>query len=184
MCVDDVIVPFRAYRIGQCRDVTVLRLISLGTVEEIIYLRQVYKQVRAPILSKQWLFTFQDFFIIICHSKQVAFTESLTLHYILFQQLQCTVVGKESARRYFEAVQGHGDHKGELFGVKNLFRMQVNGTCLTRKILEVRLPVRLSLTMLSNPAQFFISHQYQSHGSNNKAYTVLSINMSYRFTDA
>lgn len=35
----------RAYRIGQCRDVTVLRLISLGTVEEIIYLRQVYKQV-------------------------------------------------------------------------------------------------------------------------------------------
>lgn len=35
----------RAYRIGQCRDVTVLRLISLGTVEEVIYLRQVYKQV-------------------------------------------------------------------------------------------------------------------------------------------
>lgn len=35
----------RAYRIGQCRDVTVLRLISLGTIEEVIYLRQVYKQV-------------------------------------------------------------------------------------------------------------------------------------------
>lgn len=35
----------RAYRIGQCRDVTVLRLISLGTVEEVIYLRQIYKQV-------------------------------------------------------------------------------------------------------------------------------------------
>lgn len=37
---------FRAYRIGQCRDVTVLRLISLGTIEEVIYLRQVYKQVK------------------------------------------------------------------------------------------------------------------------------------------
>ncbi|XP_070821102.1 DNA excision repair protein ERCC-6-like 2 [Chaetodon trifascialis] len=85
----------RAYRIGQCRDVTVLRLISLGTVEEVIYLRQVYKQ-----------------------------------------QLQCSVMGKESARRYFEAVQGHGVHKGELFGIKNLFRLQVQGTCLTRKILE------------------------------------------------
>ncbi|KAI3372762.1 hypothetical protein L3Q82_023219 [Scortum barcoo] len=85
----------RAYRIGQCRDVTVLRLISLGTVEEVIYLRQVYKQ-----------------------------------------QLQCSVVGKESARRYFEAVQGHGDHKGELFGIKNLFRLQTQGTCLTRKILQ------------------------------------------------
>uniref|UniRef100_H0WM71 DNA excision repair protein ERCC-6-like 2 n=1 Tax=Otolemur garnettii TaxID=30611 RepID=H0WM71_OTOGA len=34
----------RAYRIGQCRDVKVLRLVSLGTVEEIMYLRQVYKQ--------------------------------------------------------------------------------------------------------------------------------------------
>ncbi|XP_072927494.1 DNA excision repair protein ERCC-6-like 2 isoform X1 [Hemitrygon akajei] len=34
----------RAYRIGQCRNVQVFRLISLGTVEEIIYLRQLYKQ--------------------------------------------------------------------------------------------------------------------------------------------
>uniref|UniRef100_A0A674P4R6 Excision repair cross-complementation group 6-like 2 n=1 Tax=Takifugu rubripes TaxID=31033 RepID=A0A674P4R6_TAKRU len=87
----------RAYRIGQCRDVTVLRLISLGTVEEIIYLRQLYKQ-----------------------------------------QLQCTVLGKESSRRYFEAV--HGNFKGELFGIKNLFRLQTQGTCLTQKILEVRIP--------------------------------------------
>ncbi|KAM9391874.1 DNA excision repair protein ERCC-6-like 2 [Pholidichthys leucotaenia] len=85
----------RAYRIGQCRDVTVLRLISLGTVEEVIYLRQIYKQ-----------------------------------------QLQSSVVGKESARRYFEAVQGHGVYKGELFGIKNLFRLQTQGTCLTRNILE------------------------------------------------
>ncbi|XP_076021280.1 DNA excision repair protein ERCC-6-like 2 isoform X2 [Genypterus blacodes] len=85
----------RAYRIGQCRDVTVLRLISLGTVEEIIYLRQIYKQ-----------------------------------------QLQCSVVGKENARRYFEAVQGNDGHKGELFGIKNLFRLQTQGTCLTRTILE------------------------------------------------
>ncbi|XP_047237730.1 DNA excision repair protein ERCC-6-like 2 isoform X2 [Girardinichthys multiradiatus] len=85
----------RAYRIGQCRDVTVLRLISLGTVEEVIYLRQVYKQ-----------------------------------------QLQCSVVGKESARRYFEAVQGNSFYKGELFGIKNLFRLQTEGTCLTHRILE------------------------------------------------
>ncbi|CAL8293653.1 unnamed protein product [Gadus morhua 'NCC'] len=85
----------RAYRIGQWRDVTVLRLISLGTVEEIIYLRQVYKQ-----------------------------------------QLQSTVVDRESARRYFEAVQGTDGHQGELFGTKNLFRLQTQGTCLTRQLLE------------------------------------------------
>lgn len=85
----------RAYRIGQCRDVTVLRLISLGTVEEVIYLRQVYKQ-----------------------------------------QLHSSVVAVESARRYFEAVQGDDGQKGELFGIKNLFRLQTQGTCLTRRILE------------------------------------------------
>uniref|UniRef100_A0A8B9G364 ERCC excision repair 6 like 2 n=1 Tax=Amazona collaria TaxID=241587 RepID=A0A8B9G364_9PSIT len=34
----------RAYRIGQYRPVKVFRLISLGTVEEMMYLRQVYKQ--------------------------------------------------------------------------------------------------------------------------------------------
>ncbi|XP_025029597.1 DNA excision repair protein ERCC-6-like 2 [Python bivittatus] len=34
----------RVYRIGQRRDVKVFRLISLGTVEEMMYLRQVYKQ--------------------------------------------------------------------------------------------------------------------------------------------
>uniref|UniRef100_A0A8C2N4U3 DNA excision repair protein ERCC-6-like 2 n=1 Tax=Cricetulus griseus TaxID=10029 RepID=A0A8C2N4U3_CRIGR len=86
----------RAYRIGQCRDVKVLRLISLGTVEEIMYLRQVYKQ-----------------------------------------QLHCVVVGSENAKRYFEAVQGSKEHRGELFGVHNLFKLRAQGSCLTRDILEV-----------------------------------------------
>nr|XP_033784078.1 DNA excision repair protein ERCC-6-like 2 isoform X2 [Geotrypetes seraphini] len=85
----------RAYRIGQSRDVKVLRLISLGTIEEIIYLRQVYKQ-----------------------------------------QLHCAVVGSENAKRYFAAVQGSKEHQGELFGVRNLFRLKTEGTCLTREILE------------------------------------------------
>ncbi|XP_058998990.1 DNA excision repair protein ERCC-6-like 2 isoform X4 [Mustela lutreola] len=85
----------RAYRIGQCRDVKVFRLISLGTVEEIMYLRQVYKQ-----------------------------------------QLHCVVVGSENAKRYFEAVQGSKEHRGELFGVYNLFKLRSQGSCLTKDILE------------------------------------------------
>ncbi|KAL7828409.1 hypothetical protein SRHO_G00320430 [Serrasalmus rhombeus] len=85
----------RAYRIGQCKDVTVFRLISLGTVEEIIYLRQIYKQ-----------------------------------------QLQSSVIGRENARRYFEAVQGADGQAGELFGIRNLFRLQTDGTCLTHRVLE------------------------------------------------
>ncbi|PHH62996.1 hypothetical protein CDD81_6421 [Ophiocordyceps australis] len=39
----------RAYRIGQTRDVEVFRLISTGTVEEVVYARQIYKQQQANI---------------------------------------------------------------------------------------------------------------------------------------
>ncbi|EMC99844.1 hypothetical protein BAUCODRAFT_30259 [Baudoinia panamericana UAMH 10762] len=39
----------RAYRIGQTRDVEVFRLVSQGTVEEIVYARQIYKQQQANI---------------------------------------------------------------------------------------------------------------------------------------
>ena len=41
---------FRAFRIGQCRDVKVFRFITEGTIEEIMYLRQVYKQVSTCII--------------------------------------------------------------------------------------------------------------------------------------
>lgn len=39
----------RAYRIGQTRDVEVFRLVSQGTMEEIVYARQIYKQQQASI---------------------------------------------------------------------------------------------------------------------------------------
>ena len=39
----------RAYRIGQARDVEVVRLVSAGTIEEIVYARQIYKQQQANI---------------------------------------------------------------------------------------------------------------------------------------
>jgi DNA excision repair protein ERCC-6-like 2 len=40
----------RAYRIGQTRDVEVFRLVSQGTLEEIVYARQIYKQQQASIV--------------------------------------------------------------------------------------------------------------------------------------
>lgn len=101
----------RAYRIGQCKDVKVFRLISLGTVEEIIYLRQIYKQ-----------------------------------------QLQSSVIGNENARRYFEAVQGADGQAGELFGIRNLFRLQTDGTCLTRRILEREGRVEVGIMTASTQA--------------------------------
>ncbi|KAK9466812.1 P-loop containing nucleoside triphosphate hydrolase protein [Lipomyces arxii] len=39
----------RAYRLGQRRDVEVYRLVSAGTIEEIVYARQIYKQQQANI---------------------------------------------------------------------------------------------------------------------------------------
>lgn len=39
----------RAYRIGQTRDVEVFRLVSQGTIEEVVYARQIYKQQQASI---------------------------------------------------------------------------------------------------------------------------------------
>lgn len=39
----------RAYRIGQTRDVEVFRLVSSGTIEEVVYARQIYKQQQANI---------------------------------------------------------------------------------------------------------------------------------------
>lgn len=39
----------RAYRIGQIRDVEVFRLVSSGTIEEVVYARQIYKQQQANI---------------------------------------------------------------------------------------------------------------------------------------
>ncbi|XP_044302235.1 DNA excision repair protein ERCC-6-like 2 isoform X2 [Varanus komodoensis] len=114
----------RAYRIGQCRDVKVFRLISLGTVEEMMYLRQVYKQ-----------------------------------------QLHCVVVGNENAKRYFEAVQGSKEHQGELFGIRNLFKLQDHGSCLTKAILErvgqVEAGVLTATSWLKEEPQ---RHETEMHG--------------------
>ncbi|KAL9031679.1 MAG: hypothetical protein Q9196_000312 [Gyalolechia fulgens] len=73
----------RAYRIGQVRDVEVFRLVSAGTIEEIVYARQIYKQ----------------------QQMNIGYTAS-------------------NERRYFRGVQGTNAHKGEIFGLANLFAFQ------------------------------------------------------------
>ena len=45
----------RAYRIGQRRNVSVYRFISVGTIEENIYMRQIYKQVYILFLFLSYL---------------------------------------------------------------------------------------------------------------------------------
>ncbi|KAL4236647.1 DNA excision repair protein ERCC-6-like 2 [Mactra antiquata] len=85
----------RAYRIGQRRNVMVYRLVSSGSIEENMYLRQIYKQ-----------------------------------------QLLNVTVEDENAKRYFYAVQGNPQQKGELFGIKNMFILRTGEACITRDIIK------------------------------------------------
>lgn len=51
-CVDpahDLQAMDRAYRFGQTRDVAVYRLLGAGSIEELIYARQVYKQQQMQV---------------------------------------------------------------------------------------------------------------------------------------
>ncbi|KAM5538879.1 hypothetical protein V8D89_007601 [Ganoderma adspersum] len=84
----------RAYRFGQTRDVAVYRLLGAGSIEELIYARQVYKQ----------------------QQMQVGYNASLQT-------------------RYFEGVQGDKSKQGELFGIKNIFRLHET-TLATKMAIE------------------------------------------------
>jgi len=82
----------RAYRIGQKRDVLVIRLVSRGTVEEIKYIRQIYKvQLRKDTIGS--LHTGGE------DTHQVG-----------------------EGPRVFRGVHGDKDRKGELFGMENLLK--------------------------------------------------------------
>ncbi|KAF5329238.1 hypothetical protein D9619_009039 [Psilocybe cf. subviscida] len=72
----------RAFRFGQRRDVSVYRLLGAGSVEELIYARQIYKQ------------------------QQMAIGYDASIQ-----------------TRYFEGIQGDITKQGELFGIKNIFRL-------------------------------------------------------------
>ncbi|KAJ3532277.1 hypothetical protein NM688_g7446 [Phlebia brevispora] len=84
----------RAYRYGQTRDVEVFRLLGAGSLEELIYARQVYKQ----------------------QQMAVGYDASLQT-------------------RYFEGVQGDKARQGELFGIRNIFKLHED-TLATKQAIE------------------------------------------------
>lgn len=86
----------RAYRFGQTRDVYVYRLLGAGSIEEIIYARQLYKQ------------------------QQMAIGYDASVQ-----------------TRYFEGVQK--GHEGELFGLKNMFRLQETDL-VTKRVVRISTP--------------------------------------------
>ena len=88
----------RAYRFGQTRDVSVYRLLGAGSIEELIYARQVYKQ----------------------QQMAVGYTAS-------------------TQTRYFEGIQGDKTKQGELFGLKNIFKLH-EGPLATKMAVSVYQP--------------------------------------------
>ncbi|KAJ6476254.1 RAD26-like SNF2 family DNA-dependent ATPase [Mycena sanguinolenta] len=76
----------RAFRYGQTRDVSVVRLLGAGSIEELIYARQIYKQ----------------------QQMQIGYNASIQT-------------------RYFAGVQGDRSKQGELFGLKNIFKLHESG---------------------------------------------------------
>ncbi|KAI5985016.1 RAD26-like SNF2 family DNA-dependent ATPase [Pisolithus albus] len=84
----------RAYRFGQRRDVSVYRLLGAGSIEELIYARQVYKQQQMAIGYQASVQT-----------------------------------------RYFDGVQGDTSRQGELFGIKNIFKLHED-TLATKVAIE------------------------------------------------
>ncbi|KAI6143111.1 hypothetical protein BKA82DRAFT_4017843 [Pisolithus tinctorius] len=86
----------RAYRFGQRRDVSVYRLLGAGSIEELIYARQVYKQQQMAIGYQASIQT-----------------------------------------RYFDGVQGDTSRQGELFGIKNIFKLHED-TLATKVATDLR----------------------------------------------
>ncbi|KAF4588687.1 hypothetical protein EYR40_010240 [Pleurotus pulmonarius] len=84
----------RAYRFGQTRDVHVYRLLGAGSIEELIYARQIYKQQQMAIGYQASVQT-----------------------------------------RFFEGIQGDTTKQGELFGLKNIFKLHEH-TLSTKTVIE------------------------------------------------
>jgi hypothetical protein len=125
----------RCYRYGQLKKVRVFRLIAQGTVEELVYMRQLYKQE----LSKT----------VIPQESQLTQFDSSGSH--------------STSKRTFEGIQGDSNAQGELFGLHNLLQYE-DGSILvklrdkysTRTKEESKLTAKNNLSPQSNQN---ISHQ-------------------------
>ncbi|XP_071855137.1 uncharacterized protein [Apostichopus japonicus] len=62
--------------------------------------------------------------------------ENMYLRQVYKQQLSTVAMTTENAKRYFTAVAGEEEQKGELFGLKNLFTLRTEGSCLTRDLIQ------------------------------------------------
>lgn len=87
----------RAYRFGQTRDVSVYRLLGAGSLEELIYARQLYKQ------------------------QQMAIGYNASVQTRLFSLSLKDTSDPLTCLRYFAGVQHDKRRQGELFGLQVIY---------------------------------------------------------------
>ena len=114
----------RAFRIGQSRDVEVFRLLGAGSIEELMYARQVYKQQQMRIGYDA--------------SIQTRSAYSPLTSTSLYRSPQCKP-------RYFEGVQNDKERQGELFGLQNVFKLHKH-TLATKMAVGCPIPPLFLLT--------------------------------------
>lgn len=96
----------RAYRIGQTENVSVFRLVAKGTVEEIIYMRQLYKQeLKKVVLQREERSHDSKIPVQFEFNRQISYADHNSRH-----------------PRNFEGVEGDSECRGELFGIQNLMQ--------------------------------------------------------------
>lgn len=99
----------RAYRIGQKAHVSVYRLVSKGTVEELAYMRQLYKQqLQQTVLGSHHHHQKKK------HHNNAAGGED--------EEIESSAADAGFRRGHFEGIEGETTMRGELFGVENLFQ--------------------------------------------------------------
>jgi len=90
----------RAFRIGQARDVEVFRLLGAGSIEELMYARQVYKQ----------------------QQMRIGYDASIQTRSRTLALIPAYITNPDARHRYFEGVQSDKERQGELFGLQNIFK--------------------------------------------------------------
>lgn len=119
----------RSFRFGQKRHVIVFRLLAAGSLEELVYTRQVYKQQLSNIavsgnMEKRYFEGVQ----VESHFSVFAFYD-LSIKFVSFFQLEMVTY---SCCNF----QDSKEFQGELFGICNLFR-DLSDKLFTSNIIEL-----------------------------------------------
>lgn len=119
----------RSFRFGQKRHVVVFRLLSAGSLDELVYSRQVYKQQLSNIAVSGKME--KRYFEGVQVRKSIGVFLHFSWNFFICIQLLNTCISLDS--RIFQDCK---EFRGELFGICNLFR-DLSDKVFTSEIFEM-----------------------------------------------